>query len=144
MSELLGIADVSERTGLSKDTLRWYENEGLIPHVSRGTHGRRRYDEPTIRMIELLVRLRRTGMPVKQMKAFVEMVSAGAETHGRRMQLLTDHREEVLSRIRELLLDVDAIEEKIDHYSRLIAEGRDCGETPIRDANVRSEQRRTE
>lgn len=144
MTGLLGIAEVSRRTGLSKDTLRWYESEGLIPLVPRGSDGRRRYSEPTVRMIELLVRLRRTGMPVKQMRAFVAMLAEGESTHGRRMALLEEHREEVLSRIRELLTDLDAIEEKIAHYARLIQDGRDCAEEPITDPAIRAEQRRKE
>ena len=101
--DALSIADVSARTGLTRDTLRWYESEGLIPPVPRTSAGVRRYDDATIRMIELLVRLRRTGMPVAHMRDFVTMVQQGARTHGRRMRLLQDHREEIESRIRASL-----------------------------------------
>ncbi len=140
MPDDLSIADVAARTGLSRDTLRWYEAEGLIPAVPRTSTGVRRYDDATIRMIDLLMRLRRTGMSVAHMRDFVTMVDQGARTHGRRMRLLEDHREEIESRIRELIDDLASVDDKIGHYRRLIDAGLDCGEEPITDADIRSEQ----
>lgn len=139
----MSIAEVSARTGLTRDTLRWYENEGLIPPVPRNSAGVRRYDDATIRMIDLLVRLRRTGMPVAQMRDFATMVTQGARTHGRRMRLLEDHREEIESRIRELVDDLDAVDTKIAHYRHLIEAGLDCAQTPLTDPDELAEQRRT-
>ncbi|MEJ9080582.1 MerR family transcriptional regulator [Gordonia malaquae] len=141
MPEDMSIADVSARTGLSRDTLRWYEAEGLIPAVPRTSAGVRRYDDTTIRMIDLLVRLRRTGMSVAHMRDFVTMVDQGARTHGRRMRLLEDHREEIESRIRELIDDLESVDDKIAHYRRLIDAGLDCSEQPINDPAVIEQQR---
>ncbi|WP_341267916.1 MerR family transcriptional regulator [Gordonia malaquae] len=141
MPEDMSIADVSARTGLSRDTLRWYEAEGLIPAVPRTSAGVRRYDDATIRMIDLLVRLRRTGMSVAHMRDFVTMVDQGARTHGRRMRLLEDHREEIESRIRELIDDLESVDDKIAHYRRLIDAGLDCSEQPINDPAVIEQQR---
>ncbi|MFT4200269.1 MerR family transcriptional regulator [Gordonia sp. (in: high G+C Gram-positive bacteria)] len=140
----LSIADVSARTGLTRDTLRWYESEGLIPDVPRNSAGVRQYDDATVRMIDLLVRLRRTGMPVAQMRDFVTMVAQGARTHGRRMRLLENHREEIETRIRELVDDLDSVDQKIAHYRRLIDRGLDCTEEAITDPDERAEQRRTD
>ncbi|MDR2279970.1 MAG: MerR family transcriptional regulator [Gordonia sp. (in: high G+C Gram-positive bacteria)] len=141
MPEDMSIADVAARTGLSRDTLRWYEAEGLIPAVPRTSAGVRRYDDASIRMIDLLVRLRRTGMSVAHMRDFVTMVDQGARTHGRRMRLLEDHREEIESRIRELIDDLESVDDKIAHYRRLIDAGLDCGEQPITDPAVVEQQR---
>lgn len=63
------IGEVSRLTGLSPDTLRWYEREGLIPPVPRTSDGRRAYDDLLVRTITLIVRLRCTGMPVADMNA---------------------------------------------------------------------------
>ncbi|MGC4936033.1 MerR family transcriptional regulator [Gordonia sp. DT30] len=142
-SDDLSIAEVSARTGLTRDTLRWYESEGLIPAVPRTSAGVRRYDDATVRMIELLVRLRRTGMSVAHMRDFVTMVGQGARTHGRRMRLLEDHREEIESRIRELIDDLGAVDAKITHYQRLIDAGLDCAEQPITDPDELDQQQRT-
>lgn len=133
MSEELTITEVARRTGLSKDALRWYENEGLIPQVPRDGQGRRAYDERTLQMVDLLVKLRRTGMPVRVMREFLALVEQGAVSHGRRMTLLTEHRDEVLAKVRETLADLDAIEAKIAHYGELIDAGLDCNEQPVSD-----------
>lgn len=138
---MLSIAEVAERTGLTKDTLRWYESGGLIPRVDRDSSGYRSYDERAVRLIDLVVRLRRTGMPVREMKEFVTMVGQGAESHGRRMGVLADHRLRVLARQAQLEEDLSTIDGKIAHYSRLIDQGLDCGEQPVTDPTVRTRQR---
>lgn len=139
----LGISDVAEVTGLSQDTLRWYEREGLIPSVDRGSDRRRRYDVATVRMIHLLVRLRRTGMPVADMRAFVEMLAEGAASHGRRLTLLQRHRDRVLGQMARLEDDLGALDDKIGHYHRLIAAGLDCAERPVTDPRTLDAQRST-
>ncbi|MFT3716683.1 MAG: MerR family DNA-binding protein [Gordonia sp. (in: high G+C Gram-positive bacteria)] len=111
--------------------------------MPRSSTGVRHYDEGTVRIIDLLVRLRRTGMPVAQMRDFVTMMAQGSRTHGRRMRLLENHREEIEARIRELVDDLDSVDEKIAHYRRLIDEGLDCAEEPITDPGELIEQRRT-
>ena len=50
----LGIADVAKQTGLTQDTLRWYERQGVIPPVPRRGDGRRSYDEASVRIIQLI------------------------------------------------------------------------------------------
>jgi DNA-binding transcriptional MerR regulator len=114
----MSIAEVAERTGLTPDTLRWYEREGMFPPVPRGSDRRRRYDELSIQRIELLVRLRATGMPTAEMRAFAELLAGGTDTHTRRMQMLQAHRERVVARQQQLQECLDAVDAKIDHYRR--------------------------
>lgn len=128
------IGEVSRLTGLSPDTLRWYEREGLIPPVPRTSDGRRAYDNLLIRTITLIVRLRCTGMPVADMKRFCAMLSEGAASHGRRMHLLSEHRERIEAKIAQLQEDLQAVDDKIAHYRRLIELGLDCNEHPITDS----------
>lgn len=138
----LGIAAVSDRTGLTQDTLRWYEREGLIPRVPRSPDGRRAYDDASVRLLELVVRLRRTGMPVADIKRFCLLLEEGASTHGRRMTLLREHRERLLAQLVQLREDLGAVEDKIAHYHYLIERELDCTEAPIADPRVRAQQRR--
>lgn len=117
--EAVGIAGVAERTGLTPDTLRWYEREGLFPRVARGADGRRRYDEQSIQRIELHVRLRATGMPTKEMRTFVDLLGGGTETHQQRLQLLAAHRERICRQQQQLADCLQAVDAKIEHYRRL-------------------------
>lgn len=135
------IAQVVERTGLTKDTLRWYERQGLIPPVDRTAGGHRAYDAAAVRMIELIVRLRRTTMPVSEMKDFVALVQLGPATHGRRLDLLESHRARVQAQLTQLQDDLSVIDAKIAHYAELIDAGRDCVDAPITDPTILNEQR---
>ncbi|KRE39200.1 MerR family transcriptional regulator [Janibacter sp. Soil728] len=141
ISGALSIGEVAARTGLTKDTLRWYESEGLLPDVHRNRNGYRAYDERTVRMIELVLRLRRTGMPVVRMRDFIALVAEGAASHGQRMMLLTEHRERILDQIAQLREDLVAIDAKAEHYSQLISQGLDCDGAPVTDPTTITRQR---
>jgi DNA-binding transcriptional MerR regulator len=122
-TEALGIAEVAERTGLTQDTLRWYEREGMIPRVARGGDRRRRYDERSVQRIELLVRLRATGMPTSEMREFSQLLAGGIETHNRRLEILSSHRQRIVAEQQRLAECLDAVDFKISNYSRLKGEG---------------------
>jgi DNA-binding transcriptional MerR regulator len=137
----LGIRAVSARTGLSVDTLRWYEREGLLPAVPRGPDGRRAYPERLVVFIELIVALRRTGLSVSDTRAFVEMAGEGAASHGRRMALLERQREAIRECRRQIDADLGAVETKISHYRELIDSGRDCDGVPVDTATAQMQPR---
>lgn len=138
----VGIRTASERTGLSADTLRWYEREGLLPAPPRGADGRRAYDERLLAFIRLVVALRRTGMSVADVRNFVEMAREGAASHGRRQTLLEEQRDSILAQRRQLDDDLGAVEQKIEHYRTLIAHGLDCDGLPV-DASTAALQHRS-
>jgi DNA-binding transcriptional MerR regulator len=127
----LGIAEVAEATGLSLDTLRWYEREGLLPPVDRDAGRRRSYSPRHVRLLRALARLRRTGMPTREMREFTRLVTEGAATHGQRLALLAAHRERIVARLAMLQDDLAVLDEKAGHYRRLIAEGLDCAGQPV-------------
>ena len=115
------IGEAAEKCGLSQHTLRWYERIGLLPAIERGSDGRRRYRDSDLDWLSLLTKLRATGMPVRDMQRYAELVRSGAG-HAERLDLLVKHREEVrraLAAQRETLKLLDA---KIDSYECLVAE----------------------
>ena len=113
---------MADITGLSRDTLRWYEREGLIPVIDRTRNGYRRYDGQAIRMIQMLVRLRRTGMPVEQMREYITLVAEGESSHRRRLALLRRHRDAVQQQLNQLADDLGALDHKITNYERALGE----------------------
>ncbi|GAA3826924.1 MerR family transcriptional regulator [Nocardioides panacisoli] len=65
----LSIAEAAERLGLTVDTLRYYEKDDLLLRaVPRASSGHRRYQEDDLRWIELVTRLRATGMPIRDVR----------------------------------------------------------------------------
>ncbi|MFV2110861.1 MerR family transcriptional regulator [Micromonospora sp. LOL_025] len=119
----LTVGEAAERVGLTTYTLRWYEQEGLVAPVGRDSAGRRRYTERDVDWLFLLTRLRRTGMPVRDMRRYAELARQGDATLGARRALFGAHRARVLSRMAELEEDLKVLNYKIDNYCR--AEG--CG-----------------
>lgn len=115
----LAISDVATATGLSQDTLRWYEREGMFPPIERGPDRRRVYNGDDVGRIMLLVKLRRTGMSVTDMQRFARLLQGGAETHAERMALLLEHRVKVLAQLEQVQADLAAVDYKIAYYQEL-------------------------
>lgn len=127
----LGIADVAEMSGLTPETLRWWEREGLVPPVTRGSDRRRRYSEREAAFVVMLAKLRSTGMPTEDMREFSRLVAGGAATHGRRLAILELHRQRIRARQAVLTAGLAALDEKAGHYRKLIEAGLDCDGAPV-------------
>ncbi|MFH8409652.1 MerR family transcriptional regulator [Streptomyces sp. NPDC018019] len=111
------ISEVAEHTGLSAHTLRWYERIGLMPHVDRTHTGQRRFTNRDLDWLDLVTKLRLTGMPVADMVRYAELVREGAHTFPERERLLTAHREDVRQRITELQSTLQVLDHKIGIYA---------------------------
>jgi DNA-binding transcriptional MerR regulator len=113
----LTIAEVAERTGLTRHTLRYYERDGLMLGVGRAGSGHRRYSERDLGWIELITKLRATGMPVREVRRYAELVRAGVGNEDERLALLRGHRERVRAHLAMMSAHLDAIEMKIGYYA---------------------------
>lgn len=120
-AEGLTISAAAQSTGLSIDTLRYYEREGLILRApGRSASGQRRYDERDLAWIGTLLMLRKTGMPIRDIRAFVGLYLVdGSEPE--RMAILTAHRERVLADLREVQDHLVAIDRKISYYEKVVS-----------------------
>jgi DNA-binding transcriptional MerR regulator len=119
----LPIAAAAERLGLTVDTLRYYEkDELLLRPVPRSAAGHRRYDEVDLRWIDLITRLRSTGMPIRDVRRYAELVRAGAGNEADRLALLQAHRQHVLAQLAEVTSHLAAIDYKIGLYSDTLLE----------------------
>ncbi|WP_443052887.1 MerR family transcriptional regulator [Streptomyces sp. NBC_01186] len=116
--DMYTISEVSAISGLSAHTLRWYERIGLMPHVDRTHTGQRRFTNRDLDWLNLVGKLRLTGMPVAGMVRYAELVRQGAQTFGERKALLETTREDVLRRIDELHDTLAVLNHKIDVYSQ--------------------------
>ncbi|WP_043661303.1 alpha/beta fold hydrolase [Nocardia thailandica] len=119
--ELFGIAEVSARIGLAPDTLRYFERHGIVPPPRRDSAGRRRYTTADIELIDMLVHLRETGMPLADIAQFTAADDTVTDPVGFRLELLAAHRRRVRERREELNRALDVITRKIADYSDRIA-----------------------
>lgn len=110
------IAEAARTTGVSAHTLRYYERAGLLRGVGRNGSGHRSYSEEDLAWIEVLTKLRRTGMPIRRMRQYAELVFAGDHTSAARLALLEAHRDSVRAEVVELENNLAFIQRKIDVY----------------------------
>ena len=110
----LSIGEAAAVSGLTVDALRYYEREGLTLHpLDRNSAGRRRYFERDISWIRALAMLRRTGMRIRDVRAFTEL-SREAGTEPERLAVLEEHRDRVVDRIAVMQLELEEIQSKIE------------------------------
>lgn len=124
--DAVGIREVSEQTGLSVDTLRWYERQGLLPAVGRRTDGRRRYSRYAVAAVRLVQVLRRTGMPVAKVREFVQLGGGDLAHHAPRLAILERHAAAIEERMAQLWADYASVQDEAAHYRDMIARGQDC------------------
>ncbi|MBE8523512.1 MerR family transcriptional regulator [Amycolatopsis sp. H6(2020)] len=116
-AEGLTIADAARRTGVSAHTLRYYERAGLVvTRVDRTSGGRRRYRQLDLDWIKICTKLRATGMPIKTIRRYADLVAAGRGNEQERLALLEEHRADVLARLAELEENLKLIDRKIGVY----------------------------
>ncbi|WP_020662053.1 MerR family transcriptional regulator [Amycolatopsis benzoatilytica] len=138
LQEGLSIAEAARRTGVSVHTLRYYERAGLVVNpVDRTTGGRRRYHQLDLDWITVCTKLRATGMPIKTIRQYAQLVCAGRGNEQERLSLLEAHRAEVTAKLAELQENLELIDHKIDVYrGRLAAGDADQLWAPNRHANA--------
>jgi DNA-binding transcriptional MerR regulator len=119
VEKALTIGACAVATGVTPDTLRYYEKIGLLARVPRERNGHRRFGDDEVRWITFLRRLRDTGMPIRHMQQYARLLRQGDSTVSDRRALLERHRHEVRARMRALSENLRMIEKKIRHYDAL-------------------------
>ncbi len=124
MEESQTIAEAAARSGVSVHTLRYYERAGLmVTTVERNHAGRRRYHEADLEWIETCTRLRATGMPIRTIRRYAELVAAGSGNEDERLALMESHRTLVKAKLEEIEENLKLIDYKISIYRDCLAAG---------------------
>ena len=110
------ISEVTDKTGLSAHTLRYYEKIGLITPVNRNTSGIRDYQENDIKRIEFIKCMRQAGIPLKTLNEYIRLAEAGDCTLEARKTILVQQREELLLKMQEMQETLDLLDYKIQFY----------------------------
>lgn len=115
----LAVAGAADLLGLSAHTLRYYERIGLVT-VPRDSGGHRAYDIEALARLVFITRLRLSGMPVRLIAEYIELVGQGPATVPQRLAMLQDHRRSLQQHLQELQFSLAVIDYKITTY------GGDC------------------
>ena len=115
------IAEVSEKYGISPDTLRYYEKEGLLPPVKRTAGGIRDYGESDCGWVEFIKCMRSAGLPVEVLAEYVNLFMQGDHTAELRKGILIEQREKIREKIEELKAVEKRLDYKISNYDKIIS-----------------------
>jgi DNA-binding transcriptional MerR regulator len=124
--EPVTISTAAELLGITVDTIRYYEKEGIAPAPDRGPDGWRRYDTSALSWLAGVVMLRGTGMNVREMREYAAAYRAGADD-GERLALLERHHAAVIVQQAEVRRHLTALERKIAAYRTAIDDGGGAG-----------------
>jgi len=114
------IAEVSEKYGLSADTLRYYERVGLIPPVHRSDGGIRDYNELDLRRVDFIKCMRGAGLPIEVLIDYMELVQQGDSTTENRKEILVEQRDLLAARIEEMQKTLDLLNHKVEVYEKAL------------------------
>lgn len=117
------IGELATRTGRTVHAIRWYETQGLVPGVARDDGGRRLYGELHVGWLDLMERLRRTGMSIAEMREYTALAVQGKVSLRERRNLLAAHRTRVTETIAEWKRALSLVDRKIDFYDEWMASG---------------------
>lgn len=114
------IAEVSQKYGVSADTLRYYERIGLIQPVSRNASGNRDYSELDLRRVDFVKCMRKAGLSIEVLIEYVDLVQQGDSTIALRKEILMEQRDLLAARVAEMQSTLDVLNYKIAVYEKAI------------------------
>jgi DNA-binding transcriptional MerR regulator len=113
------IREVSKLIKLKPHTLRYYESIGLITSIKRNLSGKRIYSEEDIKWLQVINRLRETGMTIEKMKEYAQLRKMGDSTITERKNIMKEHLALIEDKIKELLKSRDYVAKKIRIYNEM-------------------------
>lgn len=116
------IGQVSQKTGLSAYTLRYYEKEGLLPFVQKTPSGIRAYSDEDLRWLSLIECLKKTGMPIKEIRTYLKWYSEGDATLPNRLALFKRRKSIIEKELSDLEKILNKVKFKIFLYEEAIRE----------------------
>jgi len=117
------IGEAAQRMHLSAPTLRYYDKEGLLPFVDRSAGGARMFKESDFEWLRLIECLKSTGMPIRDIKQFIDWYMEGDTTLPQRRDMFYERRRAVEAQIEVLQATLDMIDYKCWYYDTAVAAG---------------------
>lgn len=117
------ISEVAEHFNLTPHTLRYYDKEGLLPLIERTPSGKRVFKESDMDALKIIECLKASGMPIKEIKAFIEWCSEGDSTLQQRYDMFLERKASVEAQMEELKKTMEVIEYKCSYYKTALKSG---------------------
>lgn len=116
------VKQISDKFNLSVHTVRYYDDQGLFPEVTRDDHGTRLFSEENMEWISLVICLRNTGMSIADIRHYIDLCTEGDTTIAERYQIILEQKKRVETELQEMQKRLNVLHCKEQHYERLLAE----------------------
>lgn len=110
------IGEMAKRLNIAPSALRYYDKEGLIPFVERSSGGIRMFKEEDVAGLEIIECLKKTGMPIKEIKHFIDCCIEGDKKIDERLAIIEAQRISVLKQMEEMQSMLDMLNYKTWYY----------------------------
>lgn len=117
------VGEMAKRLGVAPSTLRFYDKEGMLPFVERSNGGIRVFKDSDFEWLLIIECLKKTGMPLKDIKEFILMAMQGDDTIDSRLDLILQQKESVEKQIAELTEIHKVLQFKQWYYETAKAKG---------------------
>lgn len=117
------ISEVAEHFDMTPHTLRYYDKEGLMPFIERTSSGKRIFKESDMDALKVIECLKASGMPIKEIKHFIEWCSEGDSTLQLRYDMFLERKACVEAQMEELKKTMKVIEHKCLYYKTALDGG---------------------
>ena len=124
---LYTVGEMAKLLGVALSTLRYYDQEGLLPFVERSSNGIRVFKDADYEWLQVIECLKKTGMPLKDIREFIHMSMQGDETIAQRLELIIRQQEAVRKQMEELQQTLETLDFKRWYYET----ARDAGTTAV-------------
>lgn len=114
------VQEVAKKMGLTTYTVRFYHDHGLLPYVKRDENNNRVFDDVDLEWVHLITSLRQTGMPLADIKHYVDLVIQGNDTVPERYLIMLAQQKRVLEDVAELNHQLISISRKVRHYADIL------------------------
>lgn len=116
MGKLYTIGDAAAELDMPASTIRFYEKNGLIPNQQRTSDGRRLFDEDDLEWMRFVERLKVSGMPIKEIREYIQLYLQGDATIEERRRIVYERRDAIDEQLAQLKLARDFIDYKCWFY----------------------------
>ncbi len=110
------VGEMAKQIGVAPSTLRYYDKEGLLPFVERSDGGIRLFKDSDREWLAVIECLKKTGMPIREIKRFVDLCREGDATIDERLRLIKRRRDAVLKQMESLNETLSLLEYKLWYY----------------------------
>ncbi len=135
------VGEVAKKLNIAPSTLRYYDKEGLLPFVERSGSGIRMFKDSDFEWLLVIECLKKTSMPIREIKNFIEWWIEGDSTIDKRLALIEQQREAVLSQMRQMQETLDMLDYKRWYYETAKKTGTCAVHETIGDEDVPAEFR---